>query len=86
MILKDKVAIVTGGGSGIGQATSLCLAKEGATLAVGDVVLDSAMETALEILRQEAGPYTGDWMSRMRPASTPLLTGFSMSTRRWISL
>ena len=32
--LKDKVAIVTGGGTGIGAATALRLAKEGANVAV----------------------------------------------------
>lgn len=53
MRLKGKVAIVTGGGSGIGQAACLLLSKEGATVAIGDIVPDAAMATANQIT--EAG-------------------------------
>jgi NAD(P)-dependent dehydrogenase (short-subunit alcohol dehydrogenase family) len=35
--LKDKVAVVTGAGSGIGQATAIALAKEGCHLALADI-------------------------------------------------
>ncbi len=51
MDLKDKVAIVTGGGSGIGQATCLLLAEEGAVVAVGDVMPETARATARKILQ-----------------------------------
>jgi NAD(P)-dependent dehydrogenase (short-subunit alcohol dehydrogenase family) len=37
MRLKDKVAIVTGGSSGIGQAAALLFAKEGAKVVVADI-------------------------------------------------
>lgn len=37
MKLKDKVAWITGGGSGIGRATALRFAQEGASLIVSDV-------------------------------------------------
>ncbi len=49
MRLKDRVAIVTGGGRGIGRAYCLRLAKEGAKLVVADLDLDNAKSVAKEI-------------------------------------
>jgi len=48
--LCEKVAVVTGGGRGIGRATSLRFAQEGANVAVVDVVGELAEHTAGEIL------------------------------------
>ncbi|PYX91316.1 MAG: hypothetical protein DMG71_20470, partial [Acidobacteria bacterium] len=36
-LLENKVAIVTGGASGIGRATSFLLAREGATVLIADL-------------------------------------------------
>lgn len=47
--LKGKVAIVTGGASGIGKATAILLAKAGADIAIGDFKPDEAEKTATEI-------------------------------------
>lgn len=46
MILKDRVAIVTGAGSGIGRASAEILGREGAVVLVSDLHLDKAAETA----------------------------------------
>ena len=49
MKLKDKVALVTGAGSGLGQAIALAFAREGARLVVNDVVIERAASTVAEI-------------------------------------
>ena len=46
---QPRIAIVTGGGSGIGEAVSQRLAADGAAVAVFDLVGDSAEETASAI-------------------------------------
>jgi NAD(P)-dependent dehydrogenase (short-subunit alcohol dehydrogenase family) len=46
MRLENKVALVTGGGSGLGEATSLRFAEEGATVIVSDIHLGSAQKVA----------------------------------------
>ncbi len=49
MRLAGKTAIVTGGAQGIGRGIALCLAKEGADVAIADLKLDEATGVADEI-------------------------------------
>jgi 2-hydroxycyclohexanecarboxyl-CoA dehydrogenase len=49
MRLEKKLAVVTGGASGIGAATCRRLAAEGATVVVADLQIDAARELAGEI-------------------------------------
>jgi 2-hydroxycyclohexanecarboxyl-CoA dehydrogenase len=54
MSLDGKVAVVTGGGSGMGQATCIQLAKDGAAVAVWDLNEKGAQET-VEMIRKAGG-------------------------------
>lgn len=49
---RNKVAIVTGGASGIARATSYILASEGAKVAIADINIDAASKVADEIKAQ----------------------------------
>ena len=49
MLLKDKIAIVTGGGVGIGKAIALRYAKEGAHIVVAEINEVTGQQTAKEV-------------------------------------
>ncbi|MFO7963991.1 MAG: SDR family oxidoreductase [Desulfobacterales bacterium] len=61
-MLKDRVAIITGSGRGIGKAAALLFAQEGAKVVVSDIDPAPAEETVEEIKKAggEAVAYNGD--------------------------
>lgn len=50
--LRDKIALVVGGGSGMGRAGSVAMAAEGASVVVSDIVLEKARAVAASITDQ----------------------------------
>ena len=55
--LENKVALVTGGGSGIGRASALTFAREGARVVVADVNIEMGAET-VEMIEAADGQAT----------------------------
>ena len=49
VLLKDKVAVITGAGSGVGRASALRFAEEGASVVCADIDLDRAKETVAQL-------------------------------------
>jgi 3-oxoacyl-[acyl-carrier protein] reductase len=62
MKLKDKVVLITGGGSGLGREMGLTFAREGAKVAVNDIRPESAQNVVTEIERAggTARPFVAD--------------------------
>lgn len=55
---REKVAVVTGGGSGIGRDTALLFSRHGAMVAVLDTTLEKAQSTA-DAIREKGGDSIG---------------------------
>ena len=66
MRLKGKVAIVTGGGTGIGKGISHALAEAGATVAIVQSTLEKAAQAAEELTAEghQVLPFCADISSR----------------------
>ena len=70
MALKDKIAIVTGGGVGIGAASAIALCEAGATVVVADIDAAAAGEMAKAIYKHDNnGMFTVDELIETVPAS-----------------
>ncbi len=54
LMLQDKVAIITGGGSGIGQAAAVIMAREGARVVVADIS-PAGGEQTVALVKEQGG-------------------------------
>ncbi len=68
MRLKDKVALITGAGQGIGRLTAMTFAREGARVVVADINMTSAQATATAI-EQADGRAKAVFLDVSRPES-----------------
>jgi NAD(P)-dependent dehydrogenase (short-subunit alcohol dehydrogenase family) len=66
--LKDRIAVITGAGSGIGRASAKEFAREGARVVVADINFDGARETAEHI--QSAGGFARAVITDVADASS----------------
>ena len=72
--LKGKVGIVTGGGTGIGRATALAMARAGASLVIGN--RDAAKgEEVVRLIRQAGGRAVFQKTDVSKPADVKALVG-----------
>ncbi|SEN98422.1 SDR family NAD(P)-dependent oxidoreductase [Paenibacillus sp. OV219] len=53
-LLEDRIAVVTGGGNGIGKAIAIALAEEGARVVIADIHMEAAFKVE-EHIRQNGG-------------------------------
>ena len=78
-MFEDKVALVTGAGGGIGRATALALAREGARVVVSDVAGAGGEETA-RLVTDAGGTAVHVVCDVTRPAEVERLTAAAVDT------
>ena len=77
--LSGKVAIVTGGGSGLGEAIGARLAREGAKVVLTDIKRDAAERVAREISKA-GGTATAVQQDTARPEDNERVVAHAVST------
>src|SRR5262249_62039300 len=79
--LQDRVAIVTGGARGIGEAIAARLASEGARVLIADIDGEDAAETARRLVQETGSDVTAQKTDVANPAHAAAAIG--MATARW---
>ena len=82
--LQDKVALVTGGSSGIGRATALTLANEGAKVVVADLNVSDGEQT-VHLIQGNSAERAALWrqMCQRQIQSKQWSTGRSKTMAAW---
>ncbi|MBS4198209.1 glucose 1-dehydrogenase [Bacillus sp. FJAT-49732] len=85
MRLEGKVAIITGSGSGIGRATALRFAQEGAHVIVNDIVSENGEET-VKLIKDNGGSATFFHADVTNPESVKALTEYVLSEYKQVDI
>ncbi|GGD79209.1 SDR family NAD(P)-dependent oxidoreductase [Paenibacillus nasutitermitis] len=75
--MKDKVALITGGASGIGLSAASLMAKEGAQVVIADFNVDGAKEAA-ENIKTQGGDAAGIFVDAGNEDSIKKAVGFTV--------
>lgn len=76
-LLKDKIAVVTGAAQGIGRAVAEVFAEQGASVVMGDVMVEKVEAVAGEIAAKTGRPVTGMRLDVSRKAEVEELVRFT---------
>ena len=79
MKFSNKTIVITGSGSGIGRATAICFAKEGASVVIADINPDAAKQTA-DLIVKEKGSAVAFQADVSDPSSVKELVSFTIKT------
>ena len=77
-MLEGKVALITGAARGIGRGTALLFAREGARIAVADLVADGVKETA-ELIIKAGGEATAIVVDVSKPADVSAMMAATLA-------
>ena len=84
MKFENKCVVITGAGSGIGRATAIAFAKEGAQVIAGDINPDGARET-VSIISRENGKAAAYEVDVSDPGSVKDLVAFSIESFSFVN-
>jgi len=84
--LDGQVAIVTGGGKGIGKATASILARHGARITVADCDLPAAEKTAAEITKETSQSALAIQTDVSRASSVTEMVSGTLAKFSWIDI